>query len=135
MVKRYTEAGVVQIGPPGKWIPETDYDALAAQLAIYKGREEAKQLVINQLEAALRKYGDHTIACVLETRGDPCNCGWTKALLSNFARETTGKPTLFSLKFTGKSRDVPCELCGKGFMEHSNFDLACATSDRGVKHE
>ena len=67
-------------------------DTLAAELAIYKGREEAKQLVINQLEATLRKYGDHTIACVLETRGDPCNCGWTKALLSNFAQETEEKP-------------------------------------------
>jgi hypothetical protein len=37
-------------------------DALAAELAIYKGREEAKQLVINQLEAALREAKSETPA-------------------------------------------------------------------------
>ena len=30
---RYTVAGVNEIGPPGMWIPEADYDALEAALA------------------------------------------------------------------------------------------------------
>jgi hypothetical protein len=42
---------------------------------------------IAALEAALRRYGIHTLACA-SLRSERCDCGWTAALCSNFAQET-----------------------------------------------
>ena len=108
MVKRYLQHGYGDMyecnqAPEGEqlYVLASDCDALAAELAEarellevryrYTDRLEEANNRIRALEAALRKYGTHTIACasVLYPMSDNnCNCGWQQALVSNFSAMT-----------------------------------------------
>lgn len=93
------------------------YDALAAELADLKRSREQERDYANvcyeneQLRAALRKYGTHTISCAALTghfKGPErdCNCKWTSFLSSNFAAKTAAKPV-----WDCECGEVDCPYC------------------------
>jgi len=61
-----------------------DYDSVGGKT------HDAALRRIRALEAALRKYGIHTLACAsLRNERCDCDCGWTEMLTSNFTQETS----------------------------------------------
>jgi chromosome segregation ATPase len=66
---------------------EARYAEIAAELAGLRREHQRVWEEKKTLEAALRKYGIHTLACA-SLRSERCDCGWTKCLLSNFATES-----------------------------------------------
>jgi hypothetical protein len=68
-----------------------------------------------KLEAALRKYGIHTLACA-SLHSERCDCGWTEALCSNFAPETNAaskEPRVQSRDYQHvevRARSYPAEM-------------------------
>jgi hypothetical protein len=81
-----------------------EYDGLARDLVRCKQEHNSQAAVLDgyvsriaQLEAALRKYGDHTVACA-SRRGHfkgpqyECDCGWIEQLTSGFKAEAALTP-------------------------------------------
>jgi hypothetical protein len=69
---------------------------------------------MTQLEAALRKYGIHTLDCA-SLRSERCDCGWTEQLTSGFKAETPVEP-------------VPdkCANCGHSVQAHAADNGWCS---------
>lgn len=76
---------------------------------------------VSELESALRKYGDHAVACASRSghfKGPQygCDCGWTTALLGGFSAETSYDDRFCPRPFNGRPEGftkLECRAAGE----------------------